>query len=634
MLEQNERGSTNEKAAAVPPISDPLSAPSYSATTAAMPDHRALNGTLPVASLDPEWNLSNLFATPTAWEDEYRKLSVEFSAISQFQGRLGDSAQNLFKGLEAMHGYAMRAELLENYATLGTLADTLDGDAQNRQSRSLQLQSQVLASQAFIEPELLALNTETLTQLVESSPTLASYRRYFENLEKLRAHTLDAQAEKLLAVFQPTLSDPESFYNALNNKDLKFRDITVGNQLVAVHHGNIDTLIRSTDRQVRQAAFESRSEAYQALSNGFTEALTHQARASLRIAQLRDYGSTLKQNLFNEQIPESAFHIAAQMCDRFRPLVQRFFTAKAGILGIEKLEEHDIHAPLSNRFPVIDYPKAVEFVLSAVEPLGAKYQSIARAGFYDRGWVDAQPRENKYSNALSAGVYGGQPYILLSYNGSVKDASILAHELGHSVHSEFTHEAQPRCYANYAMTVAETASNLNQVLMRDLLLKNGDREMTLAVIDEAFYTIHRYLFLFPTLSKVEHMVHSTYAAGGAVSTDDLREFTVREFSEAYGSSVAFDPAAVGIRWAEYSHLFAPYYLFKYGVGMCAGMAVGQRILEGDTNLRDRYLEVLASGSSQSPVKLFQHVDIDITSPEPYEQALKVVESYVELLERF
>jgi oligoendopeptidase F len=182
------------------------------------------------------------------------------------------------------------------------------------------------------------------------------------------------------------------------------------------------------------------------------------------------------------------------------------------------------------------------------------------------------------------------------------------------------------------MSVAETASNLNQVLLRAKLLESQDRETTLAVLEEAFFFAHRYMFLMPTMSEVEHALHSAYAQGGSMSASEIAEATVLAFSAAYGGTVEVDAQRLGVKWAKFCHFYSPYYFFQYAIGISAAMAIGQRILAEEKGIQEKYLEFLSSGSSRYPTELFKIVDIDIASPETYQAAFDVVRGYVEILE--
>jgi oligoendopeptidase F len=238
----------------------------------------------------------------------------------------------------------------------------------------------------------------------------------------------------------------------------------------------------------------------------------------------------------------------------------------------------------------------------------------------------------KYSNAFSSGSFGTRPFILTNYTPAMAEVGTLAHELGHSMHSHLTHRNQPYAYSDYAMTVAETASNLNQVLLRAHVLKTADAVTSLSVLDEAFYFAHRYLFMMPLLSQLEHYVHSTHADGESLGCEEICEAAVKLFAAAYGDSISFEPEKVGMKWAQFCHLYAPYYVFQYSIGISAAMSIGARIIAGESGIVDRYLEFLSAGASKHPKQLFEIVGLDISSPNMYEEAFRVLEGYVRQLE--
>ena len=182
------------------------------------------------------------------------------------------------------------------------------------------------------------------------------------------------------------------------------------------------------------------------------------------------------------------------------------------------------------------------------------------------------------------------------------------------------------------MSVAETASNLNQVLLRAYVLDGANRDTSLAILEEAFFFIHRYLFMMPVLSEVEHALHKRHAGGGAMSASDLCGTTTEVFRSAYGDTVDYEPARLGVKWAKFCHFYSPYYFFQYAIGMSAAMSIGQRLLSKEPGMQDKYLRFLAAGGSDYPTEIFKIVDIDITSPATYTEAFKVVAGYVAQLE--
>lgn len=580
------------------------------------------------------WSLESIFIDTESWELEFKAVSEALPGLSDYKGRLLSSADTLLGYLTLSADLSERVGRLHSYAYLCYYGDTNNESAGVLLSRADALYSQLGVHSAFFAPEVLAASRDTVQQLVASDSRLTVYRHLFEDLERNRAHMRTPEIEELLNQLSPVASGPEAIRTALHDAEMKFAPIHTdsGNQL-ALSHGTIDSLLSDRAREVRRAAYQSYTDSYLSLSQTFAQTLHAQAKVSLAFSRARGFASTFAAKIFSQGYPEAVFYAVLAACKEHRHLFRRYFKARASILGITRCTEYDLLAPLTPSLAPIDYQRARELVLTALEPLGSDYVSIARRGLYEERWADVYPRPGKYSNAFSGGAYGTRPFLLLNYAPVMMEVGTLAHELGHSMHSYLTNSRQPSCYAHYAMSVAETASSLNQVLLRGSVLKGADRSTSLAVLEEAFFFAHRYLFLMPTMSEVEHKLHTTCAAGGALSASELSSEVVQAFSAAYGDSVDFEPARLGVQWAKFCHFYSPYYFFQYAIGISAAKAIGGRILANERGIVDKYLRFLSAGASNYPAELFKIVDIDITAPETYRAAFKVVQGYVETLER-
>ena len=557
----------------------------------------------------------------------------EAERFAACKGTLGRSAEGIYHALRALDALVERFGKVRVYASLLFAADTRDDEATKMTQQVDALSANVSVWISFVEPELLALGWATLERMCDEYPPLAVYRRYLSELERRRTHMLSPDQEALLSELSALQRLPESIRNAAHDGDLRFAPIQVGDERRDLTHGTIEDCLQSCDSRIREAAYRNYTDGYISSARTLAATLTSEITTSLVFSKARRYSSTFERALFVDDLTPAIYHSAVRSCREHQHLFRRYFKAKAKILGLSQLGEHDIFAKLSPNAPEIPYAQGVDLVLESLAPLGDEYVSIARRGLTEERWVDVFPSSGKYSNAFSSGTYLTRPFFLLNYTPTMPEVGTLAHELGHSMHSLFTNRAQPSRYAEYAMSVAETASNLNQVLLRAHVLKSADREMSLAVLDEAFFYAHRYLFMMPVLSRIEHTLHSIYVRGGAVGASDIRKATVTAFEAAYDGAISFDPERLGMKWGAFCHFYAPYYFFQYAIGISAAMTIGQRILNGEPGIREKYLRFLSAGSSRSPRELFEMVDIDITSRTMYGTAFTVVEKYVSELER-
>jgi oligoendopeptidase F len=275
----------------------------------------------------------------------------------------------------------------------------------------------------------------------------------------------------------------------------------------------------------------------------------------------------------------------------------------------------------------------VDWICSSLSPLGETYVDTVRRGCLEDRWVDVYPTVGKMGGAFSTGSPGTPPFIVMSFDGTAVSLGTLAHELGHSMHSHLTWRAQPPVYSRYSTFVAEVASNVHQALLRAHLLATvDDPAVQLAVLEEAMANYHRYFFLMPTLARLEHELHERAARGEGLTADLMCERTADLFAEAFGPGVELDRERVGITWAEFPHLYEPFYVFQYATGISAANALALGVTSGQPGAVERYLDFLAAGSSVYPLEALQRAGVDMASPEPVEEAFRVLTSLVDRIE--
>jgi oligoendopeptidase F len=93
-----------------------------------------------------------------------------------------------------------------------------------------------------------------------------------------------------------------------------------------------------------------------------------------------------------------------------------------------------------------------------------------------------------------------------------------------------------------------------------------------------------------------------------------------------------DRERVGITWAQFSHLYADYYVYQYATGISAANALSRRIVAGEPGAAEAYVRFLEAGGSVYPLEALKIAGIDMTTPQPVEEAFAVLASLVDQLE--
>ena len=389
------------------------------------------------------------------------------------------------------------------------------------------------------------------------------------------------------------------------------------------------------DREVRRTAWENYADAHLAFKNTMANNLAAGIKQDVLRARVRRYDSSLEAALFPDNIPLAVFHNLIDVFKRNLPTWHRYWRLRRKALGVETLHEWDIKAPLASGKVNVPYSQAVDWICEGMAPLGEEYVAVLRRGCLQERWVDIYPNKGKRLGAFSYGGPGTHPFIMMSYNDDLFSASTLAHELGHSLHSYLSWQTQPLIYARYTLFAAEVASNFNQAMVRDYLLRTQpDRDFQIGVIEEAMSNFHRYFFIMPTLARFELELHERAERGQPLTADSFNGLMADLFAEGYGSDLEMDRLRTGSTWAQFStHLYSNFYVYQYATGIAGAHALARGILDKKEGAVDRYLGFLQAGGSRYPLDALAAAGVDLRSPEPVEIAFGILAEYVERLEK-
>ncbi len=581
------------------------------------------------------WNAPSVFPSEAAWEQACQAVEGQIPALRAFQGCLGESPATLLEWFGLSERLGRLLGKLWVYAGMSYAVDTADQQAAARRGRMQSLAAHFYAETSFAEPELIALGFDTLREWMEAVPALAVYAHYFERLERRQAHVRSAEVEAVLGALDDAFRSAASAHGILADADLKFEPARGSDGSAwQVAQGSIHALLTHPDGEVRRTAWENYADAYRGVRNALGVCLATGVKQNVFRARVRNYASSLEAALAPHHIPEMVFH---NLIDTFRkrlPLWHRYWALRKRVLGRERLAVWDVKAPLLDEKIRIPYEQAVEWVVSALEPLGEEYTAALRRGLTEERWVDVYPSRGKRSGAFSSGSPGTHPFIMMSYADDIFSLSTLAHETGHSMHSYLTWRNQPFVYASYSLFVAEVASNFHQAMVRAYLQEtHSDPAFRISVLEEAMSNFHRYFFIMPTLARFELEVHQRVERGEGLTAENLTELMADLFAEGYGDEVSCDRQRVGITWAQFpNHLYSNFYVYQYATGISAAHALAGKVLAEGPEAAGRYLQFLKSGGSRYPLDALALAGVDMTSPEPVEQAFDVLEGYVERLE--
>ncbi|MGB7339307.1 MAG: M3 family oligoendopeptidase [Phototrophicaceae bacterium] len=586
------------------------------------------------------WNRESVFATWDDFKAEYDAIIAAIPELASYQGRLSESRDVVVEYFDKLYRLRRRAGRLSVYVGLATAVDTSDVTAKTMEGLVFSLFGQLSAAVAFDVPELLAMGDE-LRNWARDDERLSVYAHYFDNLLRQQDHTQSAAVERLLGMLKDTFAGPFSTYGEMVNTDLKFPNAVDSNG----HEHRVaqdivpPTGIKSTDRTLRQDAWYKFCDGHKAVENTLASNLITNIKQNVFLARARGYDTVLEAQLAPANLPVAVFDNLVNTFEANLSVWHRYWEAKRKALRIETMHPYDIWAPLTENPPLIDYNQAVDWIVAGLEPLGEEFTSILRKGATTDRWVDYAQNEGRTQGAFSSACYDCPPFIFNTFDGSLTGMSVLAHELGHSMHSYWMDQNQPEVYNGYfadgtSGAIAETASNFHQAMTRVHLLtvNPDDKDFQLSLIEEAMFNFHRYFFIMPTLARLEREIYKRAENNQPLSAAILNELTSQFFGEGYGDALTDEPTRTATTWMQFQHLYVPYYTFQYSVGISAAHALADNIHSGKPHAANNYLNFIGAGWSRYAIDLFKLGGVDMTSSEPIEQTFAVMEKLVERLE--
>ena len=575
-----------------------------------------------------QWKLTDLFPSDEAWEQTFREVQQLAAAFPAHEGKLAESADELFAALTDESKLSLGLEKLYGYAHMKRDEDNGNTQYQAMTDRAAQLYALAGAGSAFMMPELQSIPRETLTAW-SGEERFAPFRFLLSDVERQRPHILSGPEERLMALASEPLSGPDNIFTMLSDVDLSFGTVRDGEgNEVELTHGTYGLLLENKDRRVRRDAYEGIYRAYRRMGNTIAATYASSVKGDGFQASARGFDSALGQALFAHNVPGAVYDQLIHAVHEKLPALSKYIKLRQEKLGLDTLEMYDLYVPIVPDVDIpVPYEEARELVLAAVKPLGAAYGKLL-SGAFENGWIDVYETRGKTSGAFSNGVYGTHPYVLLNYQDRMDDAFTLAHELGHAMHSYLSDTAQPYETAQYSIMAAEVASTVNEnLLTRYLLGREKDPMRRAYYINHLLEQFRTTCFRQTMFAEFEKKAHDMAENGEALTVESLSA-AYRALNELYYPDVHVDDN-IACEWMRIPHFYNAFYVYQYATGICSAVRLAGDVLE--TGSPERYLTFLKSGGSDYPVELLKKAGVDLTREESILSALDVFEQYVEEL---
>ena len=580
-----------------------------------------------------KWTIDEMYPNEESIEKDIQKVKELIEEVKRYKGILADSEENLFKALNISEETSRILQNLYVYTHMKSHEDTRINKNQGNATKTDMLSTELSMATSYMVPEIIAMDNEKLENYLKTEK-LSHYKKYVDDILRLKPHTLNEREEELLAAVADLSGVPENVYDMLSFADLQFPEIEDENgEKVRVTHSNFSLFLKSKDARVRKDAFEAMYGIYGQYKNTFASTLYGGIKSEIFYAKTRKYESALQGSLFQDNVSVDVYNNLIDAVHENLDTLNDYIDLKKKFLGLDKINMYDLYVPLTENFDMeISYEKAQEIILEALKPLGEEYLENVKKAFAE-GWIDVYGNEGKQGGAYSWGSYDSKSYILMSYKDDLNSLFTLIHEMGHSMHSFYSKNNQPYLYSGYKIFVAEVASTLNELLLINYLLKNAKSK------EERVYLLNYYLEQFRTtvyrqtmFAEFEKICHGKVEEGEPLTAEDFNNIYYDLNKKYYVESCEVNEE-IALEWARIPHFYSNFYVYKYATGFSAASALSKQILEEGESAVSRYKEFLKSGGSEFPLDQLRKAGIDMEKKESVDEALHVFKDLVKQLEK-
>ncbi len=581
---------------------------------------------------EDKWSIEDLYPTDEAWERDLAKAKEFPAKIASYKGLLSTDPAKLLEYLKCDDDMTVLLEGLINYAQRKNDEDTRESRYQDMVSRLEMLFVDISGASAFVTPEILSIDDETMERFYKEQPAMELYRLCIDRVRRRKAHILSEAEERVMALAGDMTNSPDTIFSMLNDADMKFPDAADkdGNKH-QVTHGSYIPLMHSSDRELRKSAFQSLYSVYGNFKNTSAAVLASQVKCLTFNARARKYASTLEAALSGNEVPVEVYKQLIEAVHENMDYMYKYVKLRKKLLGVDELHAYDLYTPIVSDIDVkIPFEQAKQEVYDSLAPMGEDYRAIFREGIEQR-WIDVYENEGKRSGAYSAGARV-HPYVLLNHKDTLDSEFTLAHEMGHAIHSYLSNKNQPVVYSDYVIFVAEVASTCNEsLLMQHLLKTTTDKKRRAYLINYFLEQFRTTLYRQTMFAEFELMINEKVENGESLTAETLCEMYRNLNILYYGEDIVID-RELDLEWARIPHFYYNYYVYQYATGFSAAIALSQRILkEGAPAVKD-YIGFLSGGCSKDPIALLRGAGVDMTSKKPVTEALKLFGELIDEME--
>ncbi len=578
----------------------------------------------------PHWDLTTIFPSLDAPEFEaaLAAVSADITALVALCDAEGimlrdtppalDTAlvTTLETVLERINAVSVQAHVVAAYLQNSIAVDSRNAAAQTRMS-TLQLE---LVRLRQLNTRLVAwLGGLDVEWLIAQSPVAAAHA-YALRKASTEAQHLMSPAEEALAA-DLNLTGGSAWAKLYNNYSSQIQtQVEIEGVSQTLPMTALRNLAYHADRDLRRRAYEAELTAWEAHALPLAAAM-NSIKGQMNALTARRGWTPLDVALFNNNIDYETLEAMLDTAREYFPVFRRYLRAKARALDVEQLAWYDLFAPLPVGSRVWDFELARDFILEQFGAFSPRMEGLAARAFAER-WIDAEPRDGKRGGAFCAWARKDESRILANFTPAYGGVNTLAHELGHAYHN-LARSGCTYIQRDTPMTLAETASNFCELLVRQAALERAEPAEQLAILESSLQHATQTVVDITSRFIFEREVFAQRQQR-ELSTEELNMLMRDAQLETYGDGLDADYLHPYM-WAVKPHYYTvTFYNFPYMFGTLFSLGLFARYRQTPEAFLADYDALLVATGMDDAATLAARFDMDIRSPAFWRGSLNVL----------
>ena len=449
---------------------------------------------------------------------------------------------------------------------------------------------------------------------------------YFKRLRDLSKHTLDNTSEEIITHKDITGIQTLLELKSLIETEQRYRTTINGKKRTFHNSSELSVYFKDKNKQNRVNSYNVLYKQYSKNINKYLTIYQSIIKDWNYEKNLRGFKTNIAVRNFANDINDASVTRLLDSCVKNKNIFIDFFELKRKEMGYKKFSRYDLYASLGKVDKNYKYKEAINIILNAYKGFDSEFYNIAKS-FLESNHLDVFPNKHKRSGAFCANISPGiNPYILLNYTNTIRDVSILAHELGHAIHFILSQQ-QTILTQDAPLTLAETASIFSENLVFDYLFKQEkDKEikklMLFDKISDTYGTVTRQAYF--VLFEIE--AHEALNKG--IKLSDFNNLYLNNLKSQFGKNIDI-PELFKYEWSYIPHLVnSPFYCYAYPFGQLLSLALYQEYEKKGSEFLPKFKRILSSGGSKQPLKLLKDEGFDIGKSDFFDEGFKIVENWV------